>query len=156
MRFYSHRVCNLFRQLTRRQATLGEAVSDDMVLRDHFMSSLRDPILVKMLKREVQTDNSLSFVAIRDSAINWADDEGPQATATVAAVAASPSTPQDERLSRLEDLMEKLLLAQTAQASMPAARNPIIFYLKNIYAIIASLFIIKILRLCKYVCTSQV
>ena len=123
MRFYSHRACNLFRQLTRRQATLGEAVSDDTVLRDHFMSSLRDPILVKMLKREVQADNSLTFVAIRDSAINWADDEGPQATATVAAVAASPSTPQDQRLSRLEDLMEKLLLAQTTQASMPAARN---------------------------------
>ena len=50
----------------RRQATLGEAVSDDMVLIDHFMSSLRDPILVKMLKREVQTDNSLRFVSIKE------------------------------------------------------------------------------------------
>ena len=58
--------------------------------KDHFMSSLRDPILVKMLKREVSQDKALSFAAVRDSAIAWTDDEGTQAPVTTAAVTAAP------------------------------------------------------------------
>ena len=56
---------------TKRIKTIG---NEDEVLRDHFISGLRDSVLRKELRREVSKDASTTFMSCRKTAIDWSED----------------------------------------------------------------------------------
>ena len=48
--------------------------NEDEILRDHFISGLKDAVLRKELKRAVVDTSTLTFMQCRKVAINWAED----------------------------------------------------------------------------------
>lgn len=118
VRTYSHRVYDAYKALTRRQAVLGEPIQNDLIVRDHFMVSLSDPILVRVLRDAVHKEPATSFRDLRETAIRWAGDEAcPAALATATATAAAttvtapvpaPVQEKDERILALEKMVKDL------------------------------------------------
>ena len=73
---------------------LGEPIQNDLIVRDHFMVSLSDLILVRVLRDAVNKEPATSFRELRETAIRWAGDEGsPTASATAAATTVSVPVP---------------------------------------------------------------
>jgi len=130
VRSYSHRVYDAFMALTRRQAVLGEPVQEDMIVRDHFMASLSDGILVRVLRDVVHKDPKTTFADLRETAIRWAADEVRAPSATAAATSATPSAADDDRMRALEDMVRDLsskvqaFMAGPNQPAAPERRRP--------------------------------
>ena len=107
IRGYLHRLHVAFDVLKRRCTQLRQAVPEEAVLTEHFIQSLQDPVLTKIL-RERQCEEAKSFKEIREGAIRWADDErGSTAQASVVQVASK--SPQQDRIDKLEGLVASLM-----------------------------------------------
>ena len=94
VRAFSHRCQATYLALVQRQEALGEVPYQERLLRDHFVSNLRDQTLVRFLRDSLHQTPDQTFGAIRETAIRWADDGRTEVTVAPVAVntAASPSS----------------------------------------------------------------
>ena len=126
VRALSHRVQDAYRQLVKRQQVLREVPFAQSVLRDQFLSGLRDPTLKKMLQNRADREPELTFGQLREEAIKWADDEIPAAVTSTAVVnSVRHATPaSSSRLDRLEDMLQTLTESVAALAQTRATHAP--------------------------------
>ena len=75
VRAYSYRLTAAFRALTARQKDLNVSVTDWGFLRDYFVDNLRDRQVKRQMEEKVIEKPQATFLAIRDAAIRWAQDE---------------------------------------------------------------------------------
>jgi len=68
----------------------GEHPHNEKFLRDHFLSTLLDPVLCKFLGQSVRQTSTLTFNQVRMSAIEW--DEGSEGPSSVPVAAIGAST----------------------------------------------------------------
>ena len=100
------------------------------MLRDQFLSGLRDSTLKKMLQNKADREPELTFGQLREETIKWADDEIPAAvtstavTSTAVVNSVRHATPaSSSRLDRLEERLQTLIqsVAALAQTRAPPA-----------------------------------
>lgn len=134
VRAYSHRLHEAFESLTARQAALKVSLTDDQILRDHFVENLQDPILRRYLGEELYKSPSITFLELRDAAIRWGGNEQQMAyEARSSAITSETSQPRMELeglvltlTKQVNDLTTKLQEIQQAQAKLPAQpREPL-------------------------------
>uniref|UniRef100_A0A2C9L7U9 CCHC-type domain-containing protein n=1 Tax=Biomphalaria glabrata TaxID=6526 RepID=A0A2C9L7U9_BIOGL len=84
VRTYSHRLFQAFEALTDRQRALSETPFSKSILRDQFVENLSDRILRRDLRERLLDRPETEFLALRDMAIRWAQDEdvAPQVNVT--------------------------------------------------------------------------
>ncbi|XP_055866161.1 uncharacterized protein LOC106060942 [Biomphalaria glabrata] len=84
VRAYSHRLLQAFEALTDRQRALSETPFSKSILRDQFVENLSDRILRRDLRERLLDRPETEFLALRDMAIRWAQDEdvAPQVNVT--------------------------------------------------------------------------
>ena len=84
--------------------------NEEELLRDHFISGLRDSILRKELRRSVASDSTLTFLQCRETAVQWTTDSKLDSTAD----SFSPQIRKMEASSEVQDL-KKILEKQQQQ-----------------------------------------
>ncbi|RUS74957.1 hypothetical protein EGW08_017270 [Elysia chlorotica] len=111
VRAFSHRCQSAYLMLVKRQESIGEAPYPDRLLRDHFLSNLRDVTLSRFLRDSLHQSPELTFRQIRESAIRWADDGAEQQPVHVAPITASatPGPTSQTREDRLELALTTIL-----------------------------------------------
>ena len=117
IRDYSIRVSDAGERLRLRQEVLKEVTDNSNIIRDHFIDGLRDGVLRKVLRDRVFQEKC-SFLVIRDMALRWVEDTYEATSEPVVQTVAAVNS-NNNRLDRLESLMDKLL-----QAKMQASQHP--------------------------------
>ena len=107
VRAYSHRLQAAFDALLARQTCLSVALTDAVILRDHFAENLLDPLLRKYLREETHKYPRTSFLDLRDTAIRWSEEECYDHSMHSVATTVEPKQPGPE--------LEKLVLALAKQ-----------------------------------------
>ena len=74
LREYSHALLKLYENV--QQLETGAFTSKDKALSMQFSESVRDPILRRELKQIVRTKPDITFIALRDEAIKWSEEQG--------------------------------------------------------------------------------
>ena len=125
LRTYSHRLKRLFDALTRLQLELGEVVQPETTLRDQFIVGLTDLYLKRELKEKVKLLRNLSFAAIRETALEYAQDMGDSSFAAAATVngikstrvdPVTPSYPQwSTEMSNLKATLDSMMTRLTSK-----------------------------------------
>ncbi|XP_059158532.1 uncharacterized protein LOC131942651 [Physella acuta] len=124
VRAYSHRLHEAFESLTARQEALKVSLTDEQILRDHFVENLQDPILRRYLGEELYKSPGTTFLELRNAAIRWCGDEQPTTfEARSSAVTSSQATTELEGLvltltKQVSDLATQLQEMQRAQAKL--------------------------------------
>ena len=107
---------------------LASVIEDlkDSDLRDRFVERLSDKSLRRELRRAIQTDGTVTLHQLRETALQWEEDEGP--SVRVETQAARPPA-QDSTMTSLVKLMERMdqrlqALEQQAQ-QQPWKQRPV-------------------------------
>ena len=134
VRRFSHRLQEAYNSLIGRQKMLGEAPYQIKLAQDHFISSLRDPVLVSTLNEKVHASPGLTFGEIREAAIRWSREDSypPAMTATVSAPPVSfpppsdrqPASTQHDSLKELIGKLDQLLQLQLQLHAQPIRPPP--------------------------------
>ena len=114
---YSHRTKAAFDALIKRQASVGEAPCPETLLRNRFARSVADRQLARHLRAMVLEKPDISFNALRESAMLWAEEEEPLVTQAAAVEMSAKTTPPPdpaiaaltERATQLEQLVREFL-----------------------------------------------
>ena len=74
IRSYSHLLHELVMNVIQRDSNVFP--DSDKALRDHFVETVKDSHLRRILKRSIQQDVSLSFLQVREEAMLWEEEGG--------------------------------------------------------------------------------
>ena len=113
IRKYSYRLNEAYDGLIRRQASLGEASTPCAILRDHFVSGLRD-LTLRSYMRERMHQVRMDFREVREIAIRW-DAESSASPVMTMSVAENRKDVDamaekfDKRLEKLERRFDEFL-----------------------------------------------
>ena len=69
IRTYANRLQAAFDALNRREVALGDRPTEEKVLVQHFLSSVRDPVLASTLRERLHQNKGLKFRDLREVAI---------------------------------------------------------------------------------------
>ena len=86
---YSHRCKASFLDLVNRQKAVGEPVLQETALINHFCRNVRDRQLAKHLKEKMTTNPTWTFADIRETALEWSEDD--EVDASAHAIKSEPS-----------------------------------------------------------------
>ena len=117
VRAFSHRLRESYEGLVRRQSQLSEPVTPEVMLRDRFINALGERSLASYIREQVHADPSLTFRDVREVALRWVGTTDPHQRpgATAAAVSTTPaSRPLEDRVDKIEKLLEQLVLQRTS------------------------------------------
>ena len=129
IRDFSHRALAAFKTLTSRQEALGLHAMESSLLKEHFIESLNDRVLICTLRDKLREKPDMPFRDIRDRAIQWCGEEGGEdSTQTVASTVVGDPVVA-ERLAKLESMVAALTskldetCKKTLQQSQPAPKT---------------------------------
>ena len=138
IRCFSNRMQAAFDALQNREKAMGDRLSEEKVLVQHFITAVRDPVLASTLREKLHANNATTFRELRQIAIRWSDDDRRRHVQVAAATPVptphqfQPTTPQlpptapqfppivQPQNTQLEGLLATIITKLDVLASRPA------------------------------------
>lgn len=109
VRTFSQLLKQSYDQLVRRQAQLKLSTEPDKTLREQFVLGIRDLDLKRRLKEKVRQDSNVSFLTLRDLALDYIEDTEGVSVSSAPVVAAPDLSKISEQLQQLMTQNEQLM-----------------------------------------------
>ena len=117
---FSHRLRSIFDSLQSRQRETDVVIASGQLLRDHFAENLHDPFLHRQLRERIATDPEVTFLGLREQAIQWDEDKEGNWTGAANQMTAQPTADtltQQQTQTAIQSLTEQVVRLASLVAS---------------------------------------
>ena len=120
VRTFSHRLVGIFNILKRRQRALNVGEAEDSILLEHFVESLRDPVLSSTMRERLSDNPTVDFRTLRDRAIQWSGEGTSNGHASSSAVTVDKDLQQENKrlVAQLEKQQKRMDDFMSSMSSM--------------------------------------
>lgn len=121
LRDFSHALSELWRRVEKKDS--AGLSNPDKAIRDQFAENVRDALLKKELKRNIRKHPDISFLDVREEAIDWSEEEekvnAPRVSKSVSEVSSTRTNGNEN--NTLRDITSVLQKQQDAIKELTAA-----------------------------------